>query len=94
MKLVIVFLTIALLILQYRLWVGEGSFAELVRLNDSIDKQVEDNTRLLERNQLLDAEVMALREGKDAIEERARNDLGMIKKDETFFMIVQSSSSE
>lgn len=94
MKLVIVFLTIALLILQYRLWVGEGSFAELVRLNDSIEKQVEDNTRLLERNQLLDAEVMALREGKDAIEERARNDLGMIKKDETFFMIVQSSSSE
>lgn len=93
MKLVIVALTVILLMLQYRLWVGDGSVADLVSLNEQIDEQREQNSQLSQRNQLLNAEVNALREGGDAIEARARKDLGMIKKDETFFMIVQSQNS-
>lgn len=94
MKALVGILLTLLLLLQYRLWVGEGSFADVVRLNADIAKQAAENARLMERNRLLNAEVAALRNGDDAIIERARNDLGMIKKGETFFMVVQNSSEK
>lgn len=77
--------------LQYRLWIGDGSMAALVRLEEEIEKQSAENSRLQERNRLLTAEVVALKNNVDAIEERARTDLGMIKKGETFFMVLQST---
>lgn len=94
MKWLAIILVIALLALQYRLWMGEGSIASVVSLNREIAKQKEENARLRERNRLLAAEVDALKQGKDAIEERARNDMGMIKEGETFFMIVDETDKD
>ncbi len=77
--------------LQFRLWVGEGSFAEASMLNSKVESQVAVNQTLIQRNARLDAEVQDLRSGFDAIEERARSELGMIGPDETFFVVVSRS---
>ncbi len=88
MKWIASVLVLLLLALQYRLWVGEGSLAEVARLEREIGKQEAENSRLLERNRVLAAEVKALKSGLDSIEERARNDMGMIKEGETFYMLI------
>lgn len=75
--------------LQYRLWVGEGSLADASRLKHEIQAQKEELARLQERNRLLQAEVDDLKSGLDAIEERARGELGMIKEGEVFYQIIQ-----
>lgn len=92
MKWISVILSILLLILQYKLWVGQGSFAEVSRLEQAIEKQKTANARLRERSAALDAEVQDLKKGVEAIEERARSELGMIKQGETFFQIVDEQS--
>lgn len=74
--------------LQYRLWVGEGSFAEVWQLQESVTLQRDLNQQLVARNKQLDAEVLDLKNGVHAIEERARGELGMIGPNETFFMVV------
>lgn len=78
-----------LLVLQYQLWVGDGSVAELRRLEADVEARRLENERLDERNRELESEVVALKEGLDAIEERARTDLGMIRDDETFYLIIE-----
>jgi cell division protein FtsB len=85
-------LFILLLALQYKLWVGQGSLAEVSRLEQAIEKQKASNAVLRERNDALDAEVQDLKKGKEAIEERARSELGMIKQDETFFQIIDEQN--
>lgn len=80
--------------LQYRLWHGEGSFAHSTQLERDIKQQQAENDRMRERNRILDVEVQDLKTGADSVEERARNDIGMIKKDETFFMIPAKKKSE
>ncbi|NHO63988.1 cell division protein FtsB [Aestuariicella hydrocarbonica] len=92
MKWLIPILLILLAGLQYRLWVGEGSLADVVRLNEEIQTQAVENEKLRERNRILAAEVGGLKSGLDAVEERAREDLGMIKPGETFFMVVEPAS--
>jgi cell division protein FtsB len=87
-KILLAGLVILLLLLQYRLWVDEGSLAEVWGLQRAIDAQQIENRELRERNEALRAEIKDLKSGSEAIEERARNDLGMIKKDETFYHIV------
>jgi cell division protein FtsB len=82
-------LIVLLLLLQYRLWVGDGSLAEVWDLYQQVETQREENQRLLERNQALEAEVQDLKQGLDAIEERAREELGMIKDGETFYQIIE-----
>jgi cell division protein FtsB len=82
-------LLLALLILQYRLWVGEGSLAEAYSLREQITAQKRELKGLKERNQALHAEVVDLKNGLDAIEERARNDLGMIREGEIFYQTVE-----
>lgn len=89
MKWMIATLIICLLGLQYRLWVGEGSLANVAQLERGVKQQQAENARLRERNNILAVEVDNLKNGLDSIEERARNDVGMIKKDETFFMVLQ-----
>ena len=69
--------------LQYRLWVGEGSLAQVSRLQQQIAEQQGENERLLERNRILEAEVMELKRGMETVEERARQELGMLKEGET-----------
>ncbi len=75
--------------LQYRLWIGQGSLTYVHHLNRQKQAQMEENRILLERNQSLSAEVNDLKHGFAAIEERARSEMGMIKKDETFYQIVR-----
>lgn len=89
MKWLVAILLVLLLALQYRLWVGEGSLADVVRLKNEIEAQSLENQRLQQRNKILAAEVKGLKSGLDAVEERAREDLGMIKPGETFYMVVE-----
>jgi cell division protein FtsB len=80
------------LLLQYRLWWGEGSFADVWNLGQDVAEQRKENARLRERNDALDAEVKDLKQGLDAIEERAREELGMIKEDEVFYQIIEEEA--
>ena len=89
MRGLIVILLVLLALLQYRLWVGDGSLAEVWRLTERIRAQEEENEALGQRNRLLEAEVRDLKEGLDAIEERARHELGMVKKGELFYLVVE-----
>ncbi len=82
-------LLLLLLGLQYRLWVGEGSFAHIARLRQQIVEQAQENTRLKSQNDRLVAEVDALRKDNQAIEAKAREELGLIKEGETFFLFVE-----
>ena len=88
-RIVVLALVLLLLLLQYRLWVGDGSVAEVWELKQAINVQREGNELLRERNRALEAEVNDLKAGLDAIEERARLELGMIKEGETFYRIVE-----
>lgn len=78
-----------LVLLQYRLWFGDGSLREVRHLQQRLETMTQEAQKLRERNQELDAEVVDLKEGLDAVEERARQDLGMIKPDEVFIQIVE-----
>ncbi len=88
MKWIVTLLIAILLLLQYKLWVGAGSMAEVSRLTHAIALQTQENQIQRERNAALDAEVRDLKQGVEAIEERARSELGMIKQNETFFQII------
>jgi len=78
-----------LVALQYPLWVGKGSWMRVWELDRQLAAQHEVNVRLKARNDALDAEVRDLKQGQDAIEERARLELGMIKNDEVFYQVVK-----
>ena len=82
-------LVVLLVLLQYKLWVGDGSFAEVWDLYQQVEMQREENQQLRERNQALEVEVQDLKQGLGAIEERAREELGMIKEGETFYQIIE-----
>ena len=81
------------LALQYRLWLSPNGMRDLWRTEQAIEIQVEENGRLAERNRTLAAEVRDLKEGRAAIEERARTDLGMIGGNETFFQVVPPAAT-
>jgi len=82
-------LVFALLILalQYPLWLGKGGWLRVRELNAQVEAQKVVNAGLKERNAALDAEVRDLKQGTEAIEERARSELGMIRQDEIFFQL-------
>ena len=75
--------------LQYRLWVGDGSLAQVTDLKHQIADQQGENQRLLERNRILEAEVMELKQGMETVEERARHELGMVKEGETLYQLTE-----
>ncbi|MBS7663445.1 cell division protein FtsB [Pseudomonas lalucatii] len=75
--------------LQYRLWVGEGSLAQATELKRQIAEQQGENRRLLERNRILEAEVLELKKGMETVEERARHELGMVREGETLYQLVE-----
>jgi cell division protein FtsB len=87
-------LLLVLLVLQYRLWVGDGSLAEVRALREEIDTQKKELEQLSTRNQTLEAEVLDLREGLDALEERARSELGMIKEGEMFLQVIEEPADK
>lgn len=88
MKWIVATLSVVLVLLQFKLWLGSGSFAEVYQLHQAIEVQQQENAKLKERNLALEAEVTDLKHGMDAIEERARLELGMIKRNETFFRVI------
>jgi cell division protein FtsB len=88
MRWLIGLLLAALLGLQWSLWVGDGSWHHVQELRETKRLQQVENERLRGRNQALEAEVEDLRSGSEAVEERARRDLGMIREDEVFFLPV------
>ncbi|MBE9526933.1 MAG: cell division protein FtsB [Proteobacteria bacterium] len=90
MNYIIAILLVLILILQYDLWVGKGSVYDVRQLEIAIQLQKAENKVLRERNDALQAEVIDLKDGLDAIEERARTELGMIQKDEVFFHVTES----
>ncbi|NOQ82048.1 MAG: cell division protein FtsB [Methylophaga sp.] len=94
MKPIMILLTVLLLLLQYRLWFSHDGLSSVLHLHRAVEVQRQDNAILEERNQVLTAEVYDLKSGLDALEERARSELGMIKQGETFFQIIEEPSSE
>lgn len=82
-------LVVVLAGLQYRLWVGEGSLAQVSELQQQIADQQGENERLLERNRILEAEVVELKKGMETVEERARHELGMVKEGETLYQLAE-----
>ena len=93
MRFVTILLCILLILLQYRLWIGNGSLTEVRHLEQVKQQRIIENQQLRERNQAIAAEVLDLKQGYDAIEERARSELGMIKNDETFYQIISKHPS-
>jgi cell division protein FtsB len=79
------------LLLQYRLWLSNDGVREVTRLSEAVERQKGDNTEAAARNQQLVAEVSDLKAGMAAIEERARSELGMIGRNETFYQVVPVS---
>ncbi len=94
MRTLIILLVFILVGLQVKLWVGNGSFAEVWRYSQAVTEQQQENARLEERNQTLDAEVLDLKKGLESIEARARSELGMIKPNETFFQIIEDDGKQ
>ena len=88
MKILIAVLMLMLVGLQYKLWFGDGSLSEVVQLTRELDIQRQRLSELEERNKILEAQVLDLQIGLDAFEEKARNDLGMIKQGETFIQLI------
>ena len=88
MRIVTGILLIFLLLLQYRLWFGKNSVPDYMALKQEVARQEQANNKLIQRNKLLYADIDDLKSGVEAVEERARNELGMIKENETFFRII------
>lgn len=85
MRVLALILAALVLALQYPLWFGKGGWLKVRELSRQAEALREENLKLKARNEALDAEVRNLKEGHQAIEERARQDLGMIRQDEVFF---------
>jgi cell division protein FtsB len=81
-------LSALIVLIQYPLWLGKGGWLRVWGVDRQLVAQQEDNTRLEIRNVALEAEVRDLKQGFEAIEERARYELGMIKSNEVFFQVV------
>ena len=89
MKTVVAMLLIVLVVLQGQLWLSDRGLPGVRRLEAAVAAQREDNVRLEARNQRLAAEIRDLKEGLEAVEERARSDLGMVGRDEIFYQLVE-----
>lgn len=94
MRWLIIFLSIVLLLLQYPLWFSDSSLPDAWKLQTKIETQRVENQKLDERNRLLKAEVEDLKNGLEVVEEKARTELGLIKKGETFFQVIETPSDE
>mgnify|MGYP001812799397 FL=1 len=88
MKSLLAILVVAIVLLQLKMWFGEGGYRDVQRLAARVEEQARENEELAQRNRELQAEVDDLRQGLQAIEERARSELGMVKEDEDFYQVV------
>ncbi len=88
MKLILAILFVLLIWLQYKLWLGDGGIPEVVQLEEEIESVQGEVDGLQERNNALNAEVVDLKKGIEAIEERARSEMGMIKEGEIYYQVI------
>ena len=88
MRILVAVLLVLILAVQYRIWVGQDSLADVWRLEKSLQAQRAENAELAKRNEQLAAEVRDLKQGLDAVEARAREELGMVRKDETLYQFT------
>lgn len=88
MRLIVVCLVLTLVGLQYKLWLGEDSLLQWIRLDKKLDDQTDENKKLVARNQAVEADIAELKSGEQALEERARYDLGMVKQGEIYYQVV------
>lgn len=91
MRILTIVFAALIILLQYPLWLGKGGWLRVWEMDRQVTAQKDSNAGLRVRNDALDAEVRDLKQGYDAIEERARYDLGMIKQDEIYFQIIEKS---
>jgi len=89
MKLLAAVLAALIVLIQFPLWLGKGGWLRVWDLDRQVQAQKDQNAKVQKRNVALDAEVRDLKQGLDAVEERARYELGMVKQDEVFFQIVE-----
>lgn len=93
LRLLALALIVALIALQVHFWTGQGGMRDVWRLEQQIAKQKAENAALKKRNETLSAEVDDLKHGDEAIEERARSELGLIKPGETFYQVVEPAGN-
>jgi len=89
MKILLSIIVLLVILLQHRLWYGDGGIEEIKTLQQRLDDLKEQVEEKKERNEALYAEVEDLRKGQEALEERARYELGMIREGETFFQVLE-----
>jgi cell division protein FtsB len=94
LRLVALLLLTLLLALGVKLWAGDWGLREIARLRAQIEEQKVENAKLRQRNDALAADVEDLRNGKAAVEERARTELGLIKPDEIFYQVVEPETDK
>lgn len=85
MRIIIAGLVLALVSLQYKLWLGDGSIIHLAHLEKKLHAQEVENQRLNERNRVVEADILELKSGEQALEEQARFELGMVKEGEVYY---------
>ncbi|MFO7188949.1 MAG: cell division protein FtsB [Pseudomonadota bacterium] len=90
MKILAIILGILIVLIQYPLWLGKGGWLQVWKAERQVEAQKQLNDAMQARNDSLAAEVADLKQGLEAVEERARYELGFVKKDEVFFQIVES----
>jgi cell division protein FtsB len=89
MRILSIVLAALIVLIQYPLWLGKGGWLRVWEMDRQVAAQKDANAKMRARNDALEAEVRDLKHGDEAIEERARYDLGMIRQDEIFFQIVE-----
>lgn len=89
MRLVTLALVALVVLLQHPLWFGPGGWLRVHELHGQLELRRDENARLKARNLALAAEVRDLKQGYEAIEERARSELGMVREDELFFQVIE-----
>jgi len=93
-RLALAVLSLVLAGLQYRFWIADGGVVDSRRLQQAVDEQAASNTQLQRRNAVLEAEVADLRSGGAAIEAHARSELGMVRKGESFYLVVSANPQQ
>ena len=94
MRVLLAILILVLAALQFKMWFGEGGYRDVQRLAQRVEQQAQENEALAQRNRELQAEVEDLRQGLEAIEERARSELGLVKENEEFYQVVPEREKE
>ncbi len=87
-------LLVLLAVLQYRLWIAEGSIAEQQRLKQQVQQFIDENEQLRERNAVLEREVLELQTGNAGVEQRAREQLNLVREGETYYQMEEADAGD